>query len=94
MTEYVSELMTQADVSTVQVKVPAEYAQLLAVNVCPAMTIWVILSWLTVSVELSRSTKVTLTLVFQLQGVPSGGVMEILSRCSLMSMIVLLLPSL
>ncbi len=85
--------MTQADVSTVQVKVPAEYAQLLAVNVCPAMTIWVTLFWLTVSVELSRSTKATLTLVFQLQGVPGGGVMEIPSRCSLMAMIVLLLPS-
>ena len=86
--------MAHVDVSTVQVKDPAEYVQLLAVNVCPAMTIWVTLSWLTVSVELSRSTKATVTSVFQLQGVPGGGVTEILSRCSLMSMIVPLLPSL
>ena len=79
--------MTQADVSTVQVNVPAEYAQLLAVNVCPAMTIWVTLSWLTVSVELSRSTRVTVTSVFQLQGVAVGGDTETMRMCDLIVII-------
>ena len=86
--------MAQADVSTVQVKVPAEYVQSLAVNVCPAITICVTLSWLTVSVELSRSTKVTVTSVVQLHGVDAGGDTETMRMCDLNVIITVPAPSL
>ena len=86
--------MAHVDVSTVQVKDPAEYVQLLAVNVCPAITICVALSWLTVSVELSRSTKLTVTSVFQLQGVAAGGDTETMRMCDLIVIITVPAPSL